>query len=174
MERTLIVFKPDAVQRGIIGEVLLRFERAGLKIVGMKMVAPDKAHFEAHYEGISQLITRWGQEIFDTTLVQMTESPVVAVVLEGIHAVPYVRKMVGTTNPMDSPPGTIRGDYTNISQDFANSRRGTMPNILHASGNAEEAAKEIDLWFNKNELYDYKSPTQEMVTGRQVDEKDTK
>ena len=166
MERTLIVLKPDAVQRGIVGEVLGRFERAGLKIVGMKMLSPTKEHFHAHYEGISQLISRWGEDIYNITLSQMTEAPVIAVVLEGVEAVTHVRKMVGTTDPKESAPGTIRGDYTHVTRDYTNSRGGTLPNIIHASGNSEEAAKEIDLWFAKDELYDYNVPHEATVLGK--------
>src|SRR5262245_2967968 len=147
MERTLVIFKPDAVQRGIIGEVLARFERAGLKIVGMKMVTPDEQHFHQHYEGISKLISRWGEGIYRVTLSHMTEAPVIATVLEGVEAVEHVRKMIGTTDPKDSAPGTIRGDYTHVTRAYANPRGGTLPNILHASGNAEEAKQEIELWF---------------------------
>jgi nucleoside-diphosphate kinase len=166
MERTLIVFKPDTIQRGIVGELLTRFERAGLKMVGMKMVSPDKEHFHAHYEGISKLISRWGQEIYDITMLNMTEGPVVAVVLEGIEAVAHVRKMVGTTDPKDSAPGTIRGDYTHVTRNFSNSRGGTLPNLIHASGDSEEAKQEIALWFNDNELYDYKTAHESVVHGR--------
>lgn len=166
MERTLIVLKPDAVQRGIVGEVLTRFERAGLKIIGMKMLSPTKEHFHAHYEGISQLISRWGEDIYNITLSQMTEAPVIAVVLEGVEAVAHVRKMVGTTDPKESAPGTIRGDYTHVTRGYTNARGGTLPNIIHASGNPEEAAKEIELWFNKDELYDYSVPHESVVLGK--------
>jgi nucleoside-diphosphate kinase len=154
LERTLIVLKPDTIQRGLVGEIITRFERAGLKIVGMKMVSPDEEHFHKHYEGISNLISRWGKDIYDVTLSQMTEAPVIAFVLEGIEAVHYVRKMVGTTDPKDSAPGTIRGDYTHITRGYTNPIGATLPNILHASGNVEEAEKEIKLWFDKTELYD--------------------
>ncbi len=166
MERTLIVFKPDTVQRGIVGEILARFERAGLKMVGMKMVAPDKEHFHAHYEGISKLISRWGQEIYDITMQNMIEGPVVAVVLEGVEAVAHVRKMVGTTDPKDSAPGTIRGDYTHITRNYSNSRGSTLPNLIHASGDADEAKQEIALWFTDSELYEYKTAHESVVHGR--------
>ena|SRR6266702_3750345 len=166
MERTLVVLKPDTVQRGIVGEIITRFERAGLKIVGMKMIFPDEEHFHKHYEGISKLISRWGEEIYRITLSQMTEGPVVAFVLEGVEAVEHVRKMVGTTDPKESAPGTIRGDYTHITRSYTNPRGGTLPNILHASGNKEEADKEIDLWFNASELYDYEHPQQNIILGR--------
>ena len=166
VERTLIVFKPDAVQRGIIGEILSRFEKAGLKIVGMKMVQPDREHFHKHYEGISKLVTRWGEDIYRITLAQMTDGPVVAVALEGIEAVSHVRKMVGATDPKDSAPGTIRGDYTHVTRGYTNPRGGTLPNIMHASGDPEEAAQELALWFEANELYDYALPHEETIRGR--------
>src|ERR1700712_2153823 len=94
MEQTLIILKPDTIQRGLVGEIISRFERAGLKIVAMKMVAPDELQFHKHYEGISNLISRWGEDIYNVTLSAMTETPVIAFVLEGIEAVSYVRKLV--------------------------------------------------------------------------------
>ena len=154
LERTLIILKPDTLQRGLVGEIISRFERAGLKIIAMKMVAPDELHFHKHYEGISNLISRWGEDIYNVTLSQMTETPVITFVLEGVEAVAYVRKLVGTTDPKDSAPGTIRGDYTHITRGFTNPIGSTLPNILHASGNTEEAVKEIALWFNDSEIYD--------------------
>ncbi|MDQ5913167.1 MAG: nucleoside-diphosphate kinase [Patescibacteria group bacterium] len=166
MERTLIILKPDTIQRGIIGEVITRFERAGLKIVAMKMVAPDEQHFHKHYEGISNLISRWGEDIYNVTLHQMTETPVITFVLEGIEAVSHVRKMVGTTDPKDSAPGTIRGDYTHITRGYTNPIGSTLPNILHASGNPEEAEQEIKLWFTDEELYgDYETAQGPVVRG---------
>jgi len=173
MERTLIILKPDTIQRGIIGEIITRFERAGLKFVAMKMVAPDELHFHKHYEGISNLISRWGEDIYNVTLKQMTETPVIAFVLEGIEAVEHVRKMVGTTDPKDSLPGTIRGDYTHITRAYTNPIGATLPNILHASGNPEEAEKEIALWFQDDEIYgDYETAQGPVVRGKIVLKKD--
>lgn len=167
LERTLIILKPDTLQRGLVGEIITRFERAGLKIVAMKMAAPDELHFHKHYEGISNLISRWGEDIYNVTLSQMTETPVIAFVLEGIEAVSYVRKLVGTTDPKDSAPGTIRGDYTHITRGYTNPIGATLPNILHASGNPEEAVKEIELWFNTDEIYgDYETANGPIVRGR--------
>lgn len=169
MERTLIILKPDTIQRGLIGEIITRFERAGLKIIAMKMIAPDELHFHKHYEGISSLISRWGEDIYDITLKQMTETPVIAFVLEGVEAVSHVRKMVGTTDPKDSAPGTIRGDYTHITRAYTNPIGSTLPNILHASGNVEEALQEVALWFEKDELYgDYETAQGPVVRGRVV------
>ena len=158
MEKTLIVLKPDAVQRGIVGEVLTRFEKVGLKIVGMKMVQPTKDHYYHHYETIGQVISRRGQEVFDVTLDFMMEGPVVAVVLEGIGAAELVRKMVGSTEPKSAAPGTIRGDYTHMSYDYANNvSKTSIPNVIHASGDAEEAKQEIAHWFAEAELFNYET-----------------
>lgn len=169
MERTLIILKPDTIQRGIIGEIITRFERAGLKIVAMKMIAPDELHFHKHYEGISGLISRWGEDIYNVTLKQMTETPVIAFVLEGIEAVSHVRKMVGATDPKDSAPGTIRGDYTHITRGYTNPIGATLPNIVHASGNPEEAEQEIMLWFASDEIYgDYDTASGPVVRGKVV------
>ena len=96
MERTLIVFKPDAVQRGITGEVLARFEKAGFKVVGAKMVSPSREHFHEHYEGIGKLETRRGSEIFESQLLTMADGPVLAMVLEGVDAIETVRRSRNT------------------------------------------------------------------------------
>ncbi len=173
IERTLVILKPDTIQRGLVGEVITRFERAGLKIVAMKMMAPDELHFHKHYEGIGQLISRWGEDIYNVTLAQMTEAPVIAFVLEGIEAVSYVRKLVGTTDPKESPAGTIRGDYTHITRGYSNPLGSTLPNILHASGNLDEAGLEIALWFAEDEIYEYKTAAESIVHGR-IPEKKSK
>ena len=166
MEQTLVVLKPDTLQRSLVGEIITRFERAGLKIVAMRMVAPTEEHFHKHYEEISQLISRWGEEIYKITLSNMQETPVIAIVFEGIEAVSHVRKMVGATDPKDSAPGTIRGDYTHITRDYSNQLGATLPNILHASGNKEEAEKEVALWFGSNEIYDYETAQSPVIRGR--------
>lgn len=175
MEQTLIILKPDTIKRGLIGEIITRFERSGLKIVAMKMVAPDEIKFHEHYEGISNLISRWGEDIYNVTLSQMTETPVIVFVLEGIEAVAHVRKMVGTTDPKDSAPGTIRGDYTHITRAYTNPIGSTLPNILHASGTSEEAEKEVALWFTDDEIYsDYETAQGPVVRGRIPEKKVTK
>ena len=115
MEKTLIVFKPDAVQRGIIGEIMTRFERAGFKIIAAKMLQPSREHYHQHYEGIGTLKTRKGEEIFEGQLATMADGPVIAMVLEGVDAIDTVRKMVGSTEPKSALPGTIRGDYAHVS-----------------------------------------------------------
>lgn len=157
MERTLIVFKPDTVKRGIVGEILTRFERVGLKIVGMKMLQPDYEHYFQHYEDIGKMVSRRGKPAFEVTLEAMQEGPVIAAVLEGIEAVSLVRKMVGTTEPKAAAPGTIRGDYSHISFEHANKEGIATPNIIHASGDTAEAKAEIQHWFSESELFDYQT-----------------
>ncbi len=154
-EKTLIIFKPDAVQRGITGEILTRFERVGLKIVGAKMIKPDYDHYFHHYENVGKMISRRGQKTFDVTLEMMNEGPVIAYVLEGVEAVSLVRKMVGTTESKSALPGTIRGDYSHMSFAYADANEIGLPNLIHASGDATEAAAEIAHWFSENELFDY-------------------
>lgn len=166
VQRTLIVFKPDALQRGIIGEILTRFERVGLKIVGLKMMAPSHDHFHAHYEGIGGVKSRHGEEVFDITLFNMMEAPVIAGVLEGINAVELVRKMVGSTEPGKSQPGTIRGDYAHSTFGYANPEGRTLPNVIHASASPEEAKQEVDLWFTPTELHEYETVHEQAVRGR--------
>ena len=155
IERTLIVFKPDAVQRGIVGEILQRFERVGLKIIGVKMVAPGREHYFAHYETIGKMVTRRGEEIFDMTLDMMMDGPVIAMVLEGVEAVAVVRKIVGPTEPKSADMGTIRGDYSHVSFGYANECQKGVPNLIHASGDPNEAAQEVAHWFKPEELMDY-------------------
>lgn len=157
VQETLVLFKPDAVQRGIVGEILTRFERVGLKIVGTKMIQPDRDHFYHHYEHIGKMITRRGQDKFDITLEMMAEGPVIAMVLRGVEAVELVRKLVGTTEPKAAAPGTIRGDYSHMSFAYADEKGKGIPNLIHASGDIEEAKDEIAHWFAAPELYEYKA-----------------
>lgn len=157
LEQTLILFKPDALQRGLVGEILTRFERVGLRIVGTKMLAPDNEHYYKHYEEIGTLKTRAGDKIFDITLQMMSEGPVIAMVFEGVEAVALVRKMVGATEPKSSAPGTIRGDYSHMSYGYADTEEKGIPNLIHASGDSDEAVKEIAHWFTDGELFDYQA-----------------
>jgi nucleoside-diphosphate kinase len=158
MERTLVVFKPDAIQRGIMGEVLTRFEKVGLKIIAMKMVIPDEAHHYHHYETIGKMVSRRGEDQFRVQLGAMQEGPVVAMVLQGVEAVPQVRKMVGATSTRDADPGTIRGDFAHASLDHVNALKVALPTILHASGDADEALLEIKHWFSDDEIFaDYQT-----------------
>lgn len=166
-EQTLIVFKPDAVQRAVVGEILSRFERVGLKIIGMKMIRPDQDHYFHHYETIGTMITRHGQKIFDAALTMMNEGPVIACVLEGVEAAGLVRKMVGTTEPKSAMPGTIRGDYAHVSYSHADGQNLAISNIIHASGDATEAKAEIAHWFAQNELFDYETVHEKFTQRKQ-------
>ncbi|HEY5268371.1 MAG TPA: nucleoside-diphosphate kinase [Candidatus Saccharimonadales bacterium] len=176
MEQTLIVFKPDTIKRGLIGEILSRFERVGLKIIGMKMVQVDSKLASTHYpDSLADIIGKktkvdWdnygveytetpeeiGRIILDATREFMTSAPVVAIVLEGGHAVEVVRKLVGSTGPKDSAPGTIRGDYAHLSLGKASAQKKGAANLIHASGTVDEAINEIKLWFRPEELFDYR------------------
>jgi nucleoside-diphosphate kinase len=157
IQRSLVVFKPDAVQRGIVGEILGRFERVGLKIVATKMVNPDTQHYYQHYENIGKMVSRRGQEAFDETLQFMISGPVIAMVLEGVEAVPLIRKIVGSTEPMSADMGTIRGDYAHMSFGYANARHTGVPNLIHASGSVEEAEQEVSHWFKPAEIQSYQT-----------------
>ena len=155
MQKTLVLFKPDAVQRGLVGEILTRFERVGLKIIGTKTIFPDRDHYYKHYEDIGQMVTRRGQRAFDVTLTMIQSGPVVAMVFEGVEAVALVRKLVGGTEPKSALPGTIRGDFSHMSFEYADAEEKGIPNLIHASGDPEEAEKEIGHWFSSHELFDY-------------------
>ena len=157
MEQTLIILKPDAVLRGIVGEIITRFERAGFKIVAAKMLSPDYDHYYQHYEGIGTLKTRKGDDIFESQLATMLDGPVIAMVLEGVDAVDTVRKMVGSTEPKSALPGTIRGDYAHVSYGAAASVGRGVGNIIHASADKKEAVKEIEHWFAETEIHNYEA-----------------
>ncbi len=158
LERTLVIFKPDAIQRGIMGEVLARFERVGLKIVAMKMVNPDEGHYYHHYETIGKMVSRRGESQFRVQLGAMQEGPVIAMVLQGVEAVILVRKMVGATNTRDAAPGTIRGDFAHASIEYVNTHNVALPTIVHASGDIAEAEQEIKHWFKEDEIHaDYQT-----------------
>jgi nucleoside-diphosphate kinase len=163
MEQTLVVLKPDAVARGIAGEIISRFERAGLKIIGLKMVSPNEDHFHHHYETIGALKSRRGEEVYRRNADFMQTGPVVAMVLEGVQAVAAVRKMVGPTEPHAAQPGTIRGDYAHMTIDHANQQGGGLANLVHASADAKEAKAEVTHWFKPDELYQYKTAHQHLV-----------
>ena len=154
IERTLVLFKADAVQRGVVGEILSRFEKVGLKLIGMKMVWVDKDFAAKHYFDVKE---RYGERIFLNLADYLTEGPVVAIALEGVQAVSQVRKMAGSTYPNEALPGTIRGDYSHISKAHANKNEVKVGNLVHSSANAEEASQELRLWFSIEELHEYET-----------------
>jgi nucleoside-diphosphate kinase len=182
IERTLVIVKPDGVKRGLIGEVISRLERVGLKIVAMKMVWASREQIEGFYPSNPDWFKSVGNKTLGSyremgidpkaelgtddpveigRLVKkwlvdyMTESPIVLMVVEGNHAVEVVRKLVGSTLPYKAEPGTIRGDYSVDSPDLANREKRAIRNIVHASDSPEEARREIGYWFRENEIYEY-------------------
>lgn len=157
IEKTLVLIKPDGVKRGLMGEIIKRFEQRGLKIVGMKMVWIDKNFSKKHYS--AHVKKSFYKQLEDF----ITSGPVVAMVVEGIHAVEIVRKIVGSTEPKTAELGTIRGDFAHVSYTYADKKGMAIKNLIHASGNSEEAAIEINLWFKPEEIYDYKTVNEEHV-----------
>lgn len=154
MERTLILLKPDTVDRGLVGEIIQRFERVGLKIAGLKLVQADEQKAKQHYT--DELAQRKGEKVREVAVGMITSGPVIALCLEGIEAVELVRKMVGSTEPKSAAPGTIRGDYSHVSFKHADEKGIPILNLIHASGSVPEAEQEIKVWFNPEELLDHK------------------
>jgi len=176
-EQTLILAKPDAVQRGLVGEIIKRFEKVGMKIAGIKMIQANEGQLGQHYKDDKE----WKLSVGNKTLkvakekgIEMNETaeqigsrirkwnmetlkfcPIIAMVFEGPHAIEFGRKLVGNTEPRQSPPGTIRGDYSIESYAIADAKKRTTLNLVHASESKSEAEREIKIWFNADELYDY-------------------
>jgi nucleoside-diphosphate kinase len=182
LERTFVMIKPDGVVRGLIGEIIGRFEKRGLKLIALKMLKPSIEHVDSHYPKDPAWIKRLGEKGFKTfheygvdpkekmgtddemeagTMVRewlmnyIMEAPVVAMVIEGYHSVTIVRKIVGVTTPAQAELGTIRGDYSIDSPVAANLNKRAMKNLIHASETVEEAKHEIEHWFSEEELSDY-------------------
>ncbi|OGY99445.1 MAG: hypothetical protein A2945_01145 [Candidatus Liptonbacteria bacterium RIFCSPLOWO2_01_FULL_52_25] len=185
-ERTLVIVKPDGVQRTLVGEIIKRYEQAGLKLVGLKMMVPTVDLIDRHYlidpewrvktgvKTIESYKKKGKTPPFDDPLKvtevilknlknYMTKGPVIAMVWQGIHAASIVRKITGGTEPLTSDVGTIRGDYTIDSYEIADVDARAVRNLVHASGSAEEAEKEIVLWFTPKELYDYRLMNEAMM-----------
>ncbi len=154
IEKSLVLLKPDAIDRGLVGEIIQRFERAGLKIAGLKMVWPSKEHAAKHYT--EDVAIRRGQHVRDLMIEMLTSAPVVALALEGVEAVEQVRKMIGATEPKSAAPGTIRGDFSHVSFKHADEKKIGVYNLVHASGSSEEAVTEIAVWFTPQELVNHK------------------
>ena len=156
LQQTLVILKPDAMGRTIIGEIISRFERAGLHLCAMKMIHATREQLEGHYEGIGTVGTRRGQAVLDILIKMMGEAPVLAMVWEGVEAVDFVRKMVGGTEPKSAAPGTIRGDYAHMSFAYLDSNPGTdLYNLIHASADLSEAKLEIAHWFSPEEIFSH-------------------
>src|SRR4051812_19576486 len=154
VERTLVLLKPDAVARGLAGRLLQRFEDAGLKIVGVRMRQMDADLARRHYFDLEQ---RFGPQVFNVTATFMQSGPVIALVLEGVDAVANVRKLVGSTFPNQAPAGTIRGDFAHMSKAYSEAQGSVVANLVHASGNVDEAKYEVDVWFGPGDLFEYQT-----------------
>lgn len=146
-ERTYVMVKPDGVHRGLVGEIIKRFEQRGYKLVALKMLSPSQQHFEKHYADLSS------KKFFPGLIQYMLTGPVVATVWEGTQAVKVGRLIVGETDPVESRPGTIRGDFC--------IEKGR--NIIHASDSVDSAEKEINLWFSQEEQISWSKVDEKMV-----------
>ncbi len=184
-EKTLVIVKPDGIQRSLIGEIIKRFEQVGLKLVALKMVLPSETHIETHYtldpewrrlvgektiesykkKGLkppSDDPLKIASRVLETLKKYMTSGPLVVMVWQGAHAVKIVRKLVGGTEPLTSDVGTIRGDYVLDSYQMSDEDGRSVRNLIHASGSKKEAELEIKYWLGKDELFNY-SLVQEKV-----------
>jgi nucleoside-diphosphate kinase len=177
-EQTLVILKPDVTARGLVGEIVSRFEHIGLKIVAMKLLKAPLDVAREHYKKDDQWLTtvgnrliqnmkldpkkedpkKHGQKVVEDLAKDLTLYPVIAMVLEGHNTVALVRKMIGETSPENALPGTIRGDYSQDSYALANASNRPVINLIHASDTVENAKKEIALWFRKEEVIDWIKP----------------
>jgi len=191
-ERTLVIIKPDGIQRALIGEIMLRYERLGLKLVGLKMVVPTVEQIEGHYT----LDPNWRRVTGEKTIKSyrdrgltppsedplaitavilknlkkyMTAGPVVLMCWEGAHSVELVRKVTGGTEPRLAQVGTIRGDFVLDSYIMSDQDDRAVRNLIHASGSIKEADMEIPHWFKKNELIDYKVTHEDVIYGKELE-----
>jgi nucleoside-diphosphate kinase len=175
IEKSLVLIKPDAVQRGLVGDIIQRFEKCGLKMIGMKMVYADKSIAGEHYaddeewlksvgdktkssyakKGVELKETELeiGQKIRQQLMDFISMSPVVALCIEGHNAVAHIRKIVGATSPGEAIPGTIRGDFSFDTYHLADKSGRPIQNLIHASGTVDEALREMKVWFKDDELH---------------------
>lgn len=185
-ERSLVIIKPDGIQRGLIGEIIKRFERTGFKLVAMKMMVPTAEQAEGHY----LLDPNWLKNVGEKTIANyekkgiepprkdpveqgkfvleglkkyFTCGPVVAMVWQGAHVVEIVRKIVGGTEPRSSDVGTIRGDFVIDSYPMADTGGRAIRNLIHASGSVDEANMEIKHWFDEKEITNYRLVQEEIL-----------
>jgi nucleoside-diphosphate kinase len=190
-ERTLVIVKPDGIQRGLVGEIMKRHEQVGLKLVAIKMMVAGADHVEAHYTldpewrrvtgektiaGYKEKgLTPPSEDPFEITAKileglkkYMVAGPVVVMVWEGAHAVKIVRKLVGSTEPLSSVPGTIRGDYVLDSYQMADTDSRAVRNLIHASGSPSEAEAEIKHWFTPEELVEYRLMQESIIYSKEL------
>lgn len=191
-ERTLVIIKPDGIQRALIGEIMGRYERMGLKLVALKMTVPTAEQVEGHYT----LDPNWRRITGEKTIKSykdrgltppsedpleitakilknlkkyLTAGPVICMVWQGAHAVELVRKVTGGTEPRSSAMGTIRGDFVPDSYVMSDTDDRAVRNLVHASGNVEEAAMEIPHWFDLGEIIDYKAGNENVLYAKELE-----
>jgi len=189
-EKTVLLVKPDGVKRGIIGDIVARLEQRGLKIIALKMLNASEEKARKHYPGTDQWLTgmgnktlenyekygknavdeigtddpkKIGEMIYDWNVKYLTSGPMVAVLIKGLHAIDMVRKIVGHTLPSKADMGTVRGDYSVDSPTLANEQKRAIRNIVHASGDPDEAKHEIEYWFSDKEICDYKRSDEDIM-----------
>ena len=191
-QQTLVIVKPDGVQRGLIGEVIKRYEQCGLKLVALKMLIPTPEFALAHYSTDVDWAIKTGTKSQDaakqrgeklwtddpveyaegirkTLITFLSSGPVVAMVWQGMNAVGVVRKITGSTEPLSSVPETIRGDYTIDSYSAADVDKRSVRNIIHSSGSVEESKLEIPVWFNSSEILNYRLIAEEIIYDANLD-----
>jgi len=151
VQTTLVLLKPDAVRRGLVGEILARLEKTGLAIVGLKLHQADQELAGRHYTW-EDIGARHGESVRNNLISFLTSGPVVAVAVAGDRAVDVVRKLCGPTEPLQAPPGTIRGDYCHHSFGLSAEAGQSIRNVIHASANLQDAERELALWFRQEEL----------------------
>lgn len=189
-EKTVVLVKPDGVKRGLIGEIIKRIESRGLKIIALKMILASEEHAHSHYpqtetwlrgmgektlenyrtygkDPIQEIGTadplEIGKQISKWNVEFLTSGPMVAMVAQGVHAVDMVRKIVGKTVPAAADMGTIRGDFSVDSPTLANLQKRALRNIVHASGDQDEAAHELKHWFSEKEIHAYKRAEEDIM-----------
>ena len=191
-ERTLVIIKPDGVQRSLVGEIIQRFERVGLKLAAMKMIVPTAEQVQEHYsldpswkkmvgekaiesyrkKGMtppSENPEEVGDSVIERLKKYMVSGPAVAMVWQGAHSVELIRKLVGGTEPRSSDVGTIRGDFVLDSYQMADADDRAIRNLIHASGSAEEAENEIKLWFSEGEIARYRIVQEKILYDVDID-----
>jgi nucleoside-diphosphate kinase len=161
IQQTLVLIKPDGVGRGLIGEVIKRFEQRGLKLVALKLVKVSKDLAQKHYT--DDIAKRRGENVRKILLEFIASGPVVAMIIEGVDAIENVRKIVGSTESKAALPGTIRGDFSHVSYKHADEKKIAIKNIIHASADEKDAAYETKLWFSIDEIHNYKRSDEEHV-----------
>jgi nucleoside-diphosphate kinase len=191
LEKTFVILKPDAIQRSLVGEIIKRYERIGLKCVALKMLLPTPEMVAKHYtidpewlhkageKSIKKYLSKGmtppesnplkvGEKVLENLKKYMSSGPVIVTVWQGAHAVEIVRKLTGGTEPLTSDIGTIRGDFVLDSYEMSDHDGRSIRNVVHASGNVEEAEKEIELWFKPEEIIHYKHIQEAIIYDKHI------